>query len=82
MVEFKDGKLLEINPRVWGSFPLTEKCGSPFSLRYVQAASGNAAAVCEGPEYKEGIRMRFLLNDTLACLSYCVMVNPAKRLAD
>lgn len=81
MVEFKDGKLLEINPRVWGSFPLTEKCGSPFSLRYVQAASGNAAAVCEGPEYKEGIRMRFLLNDTLACLSYLCHGQPGKALS-
>lgn len=70
MVEFKGGKLLEINPRVWGSFPLTYKCGSPYAVDYVRAAGGEKLPLCTGPEYRQGLRMRFLLNDTLACLSY------------
>lgn len=70
MVEFKGGKLLEINPRVWGSFPLTEKCGSPFAVSYARAAAGETLPVCIGPEYRLGVKIRFFLNDTLACLSY------------
>ena len=68
MVEFKAGRILEVNPRVWGSFPLTEKAGSPLTLRYVQAALG--APPPYAPRlYREGVRMRFLLNDSAAILS-------------
>ncbi len=70
MAEFKGGKLLEINPRIWGSFPLTYKCGSPFSSCYVRAALGEELPMCQAPSYREGVRTRFLLNDTLSALSY------------
>lgn len=67
MVEFKGGYLLEINPRVWGSFPLTEVCGSGFAEAYVRAAAGEHLE--QDCAYRRGRRMRFVLNDTLATLS-------------
>lgn len=68
MVEFKGGKLLEINPRIWGSFPLTEACGSRFAENYVRAAKGEHFDQPDS-SYRRDTRMRFFLNDTLACLS-------------
>lgn len=67
MVEFKGGKILEVNPRVWGSFPLTEKAGSRLAIHYAQAAFGTPA-LYQPNQYREGVRMRFLLNDTAAML--------------
>lgn len=68
MVEFKGDRVLEINPRIWGSFPLTEVCGSRFAEDYVRAARGE---VFPAPDrsFRRGRRMRFVLNDTLAWLS-------------
>ncbi|MFH7451084.1 hypothetical protein RA279_29930, partial [Pseudomonas syringae pv. tagetis] len=40
MVEFKGGKILEVNPRVWGSFRMTACCGAPFVANYARAAQG------------------------------------------
>lgn len=68
MVEFKGDRLLEINPRIWGSFPLTEVCGSRFAENYVRAASGEYFSAPD-TSFRRGKRMRFLLNDTLAWLS-------------
>lgn len=68
MVEFKGGRVLEINPRVWGSFPLTEVCGSRFAEDYVRAARGESFPVPDR-SFRRGKRMRFVLNDTLAWLS-------------
>ena len=69
MVEFKGGRVLEINPRIWGSFPLTEVCGSRFAEAYVRAASGEKTPDEPDRSFRRGKRMRFLLNDTLAWLS-------------
>ena len=62
-----DTIILEVNPRVWGSFPLTACANSPFALRYAEAASGTLRnnPLCD---YETGVRMRFLLNDALATL--------------
>lgn len=68
MVEYKGGRVLEVNPRIWGSFPLTEKCGSPLALRYARAAAGEAVSYTPR-DYRSGVRMRFLLNDTAALLA-------------
>ena len=68
MVEFKDGRVLEVNPRIWGSFPLTEKTGSPMVLNYLYGAMGKPIAYVP-QDYAVGVRMRFLLNDTAALLS-------------
>ena len=67
MVEFKGDRILEVNPRVWGSFPLTTCAGSPMAAKYCAAASGSPAAYTP-QDYTVGVKMRFLLNDTLAVL--------------
>ena len=69
MVEFKGDFLLEINPRIWGSFPLTYVCGSSFAEYYVRCAVGERFPQPDH-NYRTGRRMRFVLNDTLATLSY------------
>jgi len=69
MVEFKGDYVLEVNPRVWGSFPMTERAGSPFACRYARAAAGERLEYAPG-DYKTGVRMRFTLNDGAAMLDY------------
>ena len=80
MVEFKGGKLLEINPRVWGSFPLTYKCGAPLAQDYVRASLGEELPLIQGPGYRTGVRMQFVLNDGLACLGYLRQGQPGRGL--
>lgn len=69
MVEFKGDCVLEVNPRVWGSFPMTERADSPFVLRYARAARGERLDYVP-QDYKTGVRMRFTLNDGAAMLDY------------
>ena len=69
MVEFKGDCVLEVNPRVWGSFPMTERADSPFACRYAQAAAGERIGYTPR-DYKTGVRMRFTLNDGAAMLDY------------
>lgn len=68
MVEFKGGSILEVNPRVWGSFPLTDCAGSPFAAKYAAAAAGETVAYAPR-DYETGVRMHYLLNDAAAVLS-------------
>lgn len=79
MVEFKGDRVLEVNPRVWGSFPMTDCAGSPFACRYAQAARGQVLDY-QPRDYKTGVRMRFLLNDTAAMLDYLRRGQPGKFL--
>ena len=69
MVEFKGDRVLEVNPRIWGSFPMTDCAESPFVRKYVLAASGEPS-LYQPCDYKTGVRMRFLLNDSFAILQY------------
>lgn len=69
MVEFKGKCVLEVNPRVWGSFPMTERAGSPFVLNYARAAAGETLDYTPR-DYQTGVRMRFTLNDGAAMLDY------------
>lgn len=69
MVEFKGDYILEVNPRVWGSFPMTERADSPFACRYAQAAAGERVEYVP-QDYRTGVRMRFTLNDGAAMLDY------------
>ena len=65
MVEFKGDSILEVNPRIWGSFPLVPFAGSPIVERYVRAAAGEALSY-EAADYEIGKPMRFCLNDLAA----------------
>lgn len=67
MVEFKGPCVLEVNPRVWGSFPMTERADSPFACRYARAAAGERLDYVP-QDYRTGVRMRFTLNDGAAML--------------
>ena len=69
MVEFKGNCVLEVNPRIWGSFPLTDCAQSPIVCHYVQAAAGEKLAYTPC-DYRVGVRRRFLLNDAAATLHY------------
>jgi predicted ATP-grasp superfamily ATP-dependent carboligase len=74
MVEFKVDerdqlpKLMETNPRVWGSMPLAIASGVDFPyLLFKLAIDGD---VQELRSFKEGVKVRFLINDIRAALSY------------
>lgn len=69
MVEFKGPYVLEVNPRVWGSFPMTEQAESPFASHYVRAATGEKLDYMP-QDYTVGTRIRFTLNDGAAMLDY------------
>ncbi|MDR0381923.1 MAG: ATP-grasp domain-containing protein [Oscillospiraceae bacterium] len=73
MVEFKgtpgNARLLEINPRLWGSFPLACLCGAAPGRRYVDAACG---VTPDPPKrtYATGVRMQYFFSDAAAALGY------------
>lgn len=75
MVEFKGGRFLEINPRVWGSFPLTYKSKSNFTQNWVKCAANEKTNT---PKYQKGIKMNFVVNDTLAAFKYLISGKPGK----
>lgn len=76
MVEFKGTpesgyKLMEINPRLWGSLALAPIAGCDMPLALAQAACGELAGDKPiAPDYKLGKRMRFRIQDTLAFPGY------------
>lgn len=69
MVEFKGDCLLEVNPRLWGSYPLSEQIGGGFTADYAKAAAGEKV-LYRPAGYRSGVRMHFILNDTLSLLGY------------
>ena len=74
MVEFKGTVerpvLMEINPRIWGSFPLTRVAKSGFSEAYVRAAAGEELPEAAGPTYEVGAKMGFRLSNMAAAAAY------------
>ncbi|MBQ7820657.1 MAG: ATP-grasp domain-containing protein [Clostridia bacterium] len=67
MVEYKGGHLLEINPRIWGSFPLTYAAGASFADDYVRL-SRRECVHHELDNYERGVKMSFVFNDLAACV--------------
>lgn len=72
MFEFKkdsngEYRLLEVNPRVWGTYPLTRACGSNFTYLWFLAAAG-----ADLPEYSGGthVKMAYYPSDLAAALCY------------
>lgn len=76
MVEFKGSpqtgwKLMEINPRFWGSLALAPISGCDIATAYYHCALGTLAdGTVPGPSYRVGKRMRFLLQDALSLPQY------------
>jgi predicted ATP-grasp superfamily ATP-dependent carboligase len=84
MVEFKrdhrDGtpRLMEINPRLWGSVELTMRCGLDLPRLYAQACLGQFPG---DPGYECGRRMSFLFPNALLLASASI-ADGARLLAD
>ncbi len=79
MFEFKEGadgapRLLECNPRIWGSFPLTHAAGSTLPYCWFAAAwnLGNPDRQVELPKnhFSPGEKMIFFPSDLFAGLGY------------
>jgi len=76
MVEFKGTsdrgyKLMEINPRFWGSLALAPASGCDIAGALAKAAQGKLAQDRDlAPNYRVGQRMRFVLQDALAFPAY------------
>ena len=79
MFEFKDDaddmpRLLEVNPRIWGSYPLTRAVKSDFSYTWFVLAwnAGNPCIPLPIPSAKENIhrRMIFFPSDIAAARGY------------
>lgn len=76
MVEFlkdeRDGvpKLMEINPRFWGSTPLAINAGVDFPYLLFQASVGRS--IKQKVKFQEGVKIRFLVNDLMALVDYMI----------
>jgi predicted ATP-grasp superfamily ATP-dependent carboligase len=76
MIEFKydirDGlpKVMEVNPRMWGSIPLATICGIDFPYcLYKIAVEGD---IKPQHTYPVGVKMRFFYEDLAASVSYLI----------
>lgn len=82
MVEFKGSLerpvLMEINPRIWGSFPLTRVSKSGFSDAYVRAAAGERLPEVTAPTYTPGVKMGFRLSNLAAAAAYMKHLHPGR----
>ncbi len=68
MVEFKmDGngqpRLLEVNPKLWGSFDLSVAAGVPFSEKWVQLALNQP--ISDHQDYQKGVQFSWLFDGDL-----------------
>lgn len=90
MAEYKNTEngyvLLEVNPRIWGSFPATLIAESNFTKAYINACSCKSEY---SPKYNHGCRVKFSRGLIMAALSYvkrvklikafksvCILLNP------
>lgn len=77
MVEFKGNathgwKLMEINPRFWGSLALAPAAGCDIAAAYYACARGEIAVrdAMQGPQYQVGRRLHFSLQYALSLPGY------------
>ena len=89
MFEFKedaagDPRLLEVNPRVWGTFPLTRVSRSGIPLLWCAASwnAGNSGREVPLPQCPEPLsrKMNFFPSDLLSGLGYLKKGKPGKAL--
>lgn len=83
MFEFKEDasgepRLLECNPRIWGSFPLTDAACSTLSAAWLAASCG---APIPQNRFKVGKRMIFFPSDSMAGIGYLKKKKPGKFFA-
>ncbi len=87
MLEFKEDaqgkpRLLEVNPRVWGTFPLTRAAKSPIPLLWCLLAwnQGNPQKAVTLPEVRapRRCRMRFAASDIMSAVGYIKTGKPRR----
>ena len=82
MVEFKmdkldsEPKLMEVNPRFWGSLALAVASGVDFPYLLFRLALGED--IQPAMTYKEGVKVRFFVNDLRATMQYLCTPQPLK----
>jgi predicted ATP-grasp superfamily ATP-dependent carboligase len=87
MVEFKghlDGRiaLMEINPRIWGSYPLADIAGADFTYSIYNTSLGiRKSSFDNSPNYKLHRRMRYFFKDMLSFKGYFKLRQDKGRLA-
>ncbi|MGM9522702.1 MAG: hypothetical protein ACI3VB_09520 [Oscillospiraceae bacterium] len=87
MLDFRgsaqEPRLLEINPRVWGSANLCDVSGSSFFVSYVRAAAGEPSLLSDinEPLYKNGVTMRFSPQNAASFISYVKSGRPLLKTA-
>lgn len=78
MVEFKkddDYRLMEVNPRFWGSLPLATRAGVNFPDLLCRRAMGGE--IGQAPRVEAGVKLRFLPLDAAAAWS--ALGDPGRR---
>lgn len=83
MVEFKEDaagkpRILEVNPRVWGTYPLTRASGSNFGHLWFCLAAGLPIPAYQPPQ---PVKMAFYPSDLAAALGYARRKELKKALA-
>lgn len=82
MVEFKGYlggpfRLMEINPRFWGSMPLSLVSGCDLANRYFDSLNGNHRLTARSEQfdqqYRIGVKMRFRVQDLFAIKDYLLV---------
>lgn len=87
MVEFKgylDGKLalMEINPRIWGSYPLADIAGADFTYSIYKTSLGvKSKEYTNSPSYNLHKRMRYFFKDILSFKGYLSLRKDKGKLA-
>lgn len=87
MVEFKgylDGKiaLMEINPRIWGSYPLADIAGADFTHAIYKTSLGvKTNEYTYSPSYNLHKRMRYFFKDILSLKGYLSLRKDKGKLA-
>lgn len=62
---------MEVNPRIWGTFPLTYAAGCRFATAWAETALGIAEPLDELTiPYEVSKRMQFSVSDLMAALSW------------
>ncbi|HHV79236.1 MAG TPA: ATP-grasp domain-containing protein [Firmicutes bacterium] len=84
MADFRMGqnaqfKLLEINPRFWGSLALAVEAGVDFPLLYYHLVKRHGELDIPAPEQRDGVTIKFFIQDLFAVTQYAkTMPSPLK----
>lgn len=82
MVEFKGDKLMEINPRFWGSMPLSIIAGSNIPYAICEAMDDGHSYFKDNsftPHYRLGTKMRYIMQDIMCCKDYLKITQDKKK---